>query len=162
MILQKPLVRIQIEEIGGEDDTHRRAAIEEVEKSQSEAKKQITSQDNKMFEKFTSSTGSLKSTENHRNSDKTSTNIKESVKTLSEDSSIKLDLKDVTKSIPEESKSVSPRSMPVPQSSFQFQTDYKELKSDLRSFYVYIKVSIFGSFYYILTYIDYLVLYTLI
>lgn len=136
---KKPLVRIQIEEIGGEDDTHRRAAIEEVEKSQSEAKKQITSQDNKMFEKFTSSTGSLKSTENHRNSDKTSTNIKESVKTLSEDSSIKLDLKDVTKSIPEESKSVSPRSMPVPQSSFQFQTDYKELKSDLRSFYVYIK-----------------------
>lgn len=136
---KKPLVRIQIEEIGGEDDTHRRAAIEEVEKSQSEAKKQITSQDNKMFEKFTSSTGSLKSTENHRNSDKASTKIKESVKTLSEDSSIKLDLKDVAKSIPDESKSVSPRSMPVPQSSFQFQTDYKELKSDLRSFYVYLK-----------------------
>lgn len=133
--LQKSLIRIQIEEIGGDNDNQRQSAIEEVKKSQSEAKKLVTSQDNKIFEQFTTSDKTV---------DRNSSEQLESEKTS--ESSIKLDLKEITSSITEESKSVSPRSMPVPSSSFQFQTDYKMLKTDLKSFYVYIKVSIHGYF----------------
>lgn len=125
---KKPLIRIQIEEIGGDDDSQRQSAIEDVQKSQSEAKKLVTSQDNKMFEKFTSSNKTV---------DRNSTKPSQSEKTS--ESNIKLDLQEITSSITEESKSVSPRSMPVPSSSFQFQTDYKMLKTDLKSFYVYVK-----------------------
>lgn len=88
-----------------------------------------------MFEKFTSSNKTV---------DRNSTKPSQSEKTS--ESNIKLDLQEITSSITEESKSVSPRSMPVPSSSFQFQTDYKMLKTDLKSFYVYVKVSIHGYF----------------
>lgn len=134
---KKPLVRIHIEEIGGDDESHRQAAIEEVQKSQSEAKKQITSQDNKMFQKFT--VNGLKDSTDDEKSDKKQTKSSENVENSIVESSIKLDLNGLTDNNSEESKSVSPRSLPVPQSSFQFQSDYKVLKTDLRSFYLYVK-----------------------
>lgn len=39
-----------------------------------------------------------------------------------------------------EVKSLSPRSFSVPASSFQFQADYKVLKTDMSAFYDYLKV----------------------
>lgn len=39
-----------------------------------------------------------------------------------------------------EVKSLSPRSFSVPASSFQFQADYKVLKTDMPAFYDYLKV----------------------
>ena len=135
-------MRIQIEEIGGEDDSQRRTAIEKVQKSQSEAKKHITSQDNKMFEKFTKTDHSTSDNSSGK-SDKKLSEPSKRVKSSSKNKDVVgLGLQTVANGVPEESKSVSPRSLQVPQSSFQFQTDYKVLKNDLESFYYYVKVSI--------------------
>lgn len=133
------MLRVHIEEIGGDSNTQRKAAIEEVQKSQSEAKRQITSKDNQMFEKFTSgeSKSTVKNQIGHQDYSKSSVCDKNS---STNNTSVKLDLKSLSDKS-EESKSVSPRSLPIPQSSFQFQTDYKVLKNDLQSFYCYVRVS---------------------
>lgn len=50
---KKPLKRIEIEEVGLEDDLERKSGIAKVEQGQGQVKKALMEKDNQMFEKFT-------------------------------------------------------------------------------------------------------------
>lgn len=138
--------RLDIEEIGIEETDTRQAARSRVEESHSQQRIETESKDNQMFAKFT--------TPGMINARSTPQTLKESKPVISNDNSAKsqsdtkLDLSSVqngTKasvSPRSEGKSLSPRSFPVPASSFQFQSDYKVLKNDTSSFYDYLKVRI--------------------
>ncbi|XP_056000993.1 RNA polymerase II-associated protein 3-like isoform X2 [Ostrea edulis] len=141
---KKPLRRLDIEEIGIEETDTRQAARSRVEESHSQQRIETESKDNQMFAKFT--------TPGMINARSTPQTLKESKPVISNDNSAKsqsdtkLDLSSVqngTKasvSPRSEGKSLSPRSFPVPASSFQFQSDYKVLKNDTSSFYDYLKM----------------------
>ena len=186
--MQKPLRRIEIEEIGLKENTERKAAIAKVEAKQSSSKKEMEAKDQQMFEKFTvkasGDMGQEKANGESRvsfnatgdscaqselpqvnRSDETPTAAEES---RSEDSAVP--------SAPSDTRTVAPdnrrkdrsrlqngssRSKPAspleggglasvrsalerepPQTSFQFQADFKSLKNDLQAFYTYFKVSV--------------------
>lgn len=169
---KKPLKRIEVEEVGLDDDELQKAAIAKLIASQSDTKKQMTQRDNQMFEQLTGSSDLVKSevlkniSINDKNQtsgnkenkqDKSQQNIVKSELKSSNDqdnttgttrlkpsvamtTDTKLDLSSVSDSKhSDDSPSVSPRSLPVPQTSFQFQKDYKSVKSNLEAFYHYLK-----------------------
>lgn len=53
MLFQKPLKRIEIQEIGVEENTRQREAIAKVQAAQSTAKKELEAKDKQMFQHFT-------------------------------------------------------------------------------------------------------------
>ena len=50
---QKPLVHMEIEEIGLDDEQERKSAISRIEEGQGQSKKELIDKDSKMFERFT-------------------------------------------------------------------------------------------------------------
>lgn len=168
---KKPLRRIEVEEVGVDDDELQKAAIAKLIANQSDTKKQMTQRDNQMFEQFTDSSDSVQkkvqnnismddksqtsrnkeniSDKSHQNivkpefnltSDQDSTVKTSRLKTVPKTTDTKLDLSSVSDSKhSDDSPSVSPRSLPVPQTSFQFQKDYKVVKNNLEAFYNYLK-----------------------
>ena len=50
---QKPLMHIEIEEIGLDDEQERKSAISRIEEGQGQSKKELIDKDSKMFERFT-------------------------------------------------------------------------------------------------------------
>lgn len=133
-----------IEEIGLEGDSERKEAVAKVTESQSEAKRNITNKDNEMFERFVKDDD-----KSHKKSSKISILETSNNDVLNDElESLKIDLSKVPvkseqKNVPTKNvvkKAVSPRSLGVPQSSFQFQADYKSLKNDKEAFYQYLKV----------------------
>lgn len=140
---KKPLRRLEIEEVGVEETDIRQAARSRVEESHSQQRKETESKDNQMFAKFTNP-GMINPpapTPQTQEPKPVITNSS-STKTASE---TKLDLSSVQSetqtsvSPRSELKSLSPRSFSVPASSFQFQADYKVLKTDMSAFYDYLK-----------------------
>ncbi|KAL3852272.1 hypothetical protein ACJMK2_015936 [Sinanodonta woodiana] len=183
---KKPLRRIQIEEIGLEDDEERKASVCRVKEGQSAVKKQISERDEKMFEHlYIDSPGDIAATMGHfqseRDYNRNSVNHGDTTEELTsvissqkesssmENSSIqdtdmsdsktksgifveRLDLKShpkvpsadkdqskVSMSSPVISPTTSPRDLPVPQTSYQFQADFKVLKNNPEAFYRYFK-----------------------
>ncbi|KAK3584877.1 hypothetical protein CHS0354_023462 [Potamilus streckersoni] len=180
----KPLRRIQIEEIGMDEDEERKASICRVKEGQSAVKKKISECDEKMFEHFyIDSPGDIASAMGHvqpeRNSNQNFITIKNTSEELTsvissqkESSSLdnsrmqdadisdaksgisveRLDLgshpkvpsveKDQSKvsmSSPVISPTTSPRELPIPQTSYQFQADFKVLKNNAEAFYRYFR-----------------------
>uniref|UniRef100_K1QQK9 RNA polymerase II-associated protein 3 n=1 Tax=Magallana gigas TaxID=29159 RepID=K1QQK9_MAGGI len=135
----KPLRRLEIEEVGVEETDIRQAARSRVEESHSKQRKETESKDNQMFAKFTNP-GMINPPAPTPQTDQEPKPVIN--KTESE---TKLDLSSVQKeaqasvSPRSEVKSLSPRSFSVPASSFQFQADYKVLKTDMSVFYDYLK-----------------------
>ncbi|OWF42333.1 RNA polymerase II-associated protein 3-like [Mizuhopecten yessoensis] len=162
---KKRMRRIHIEEVGLEEDLERQSAIHKVKEEQSDVKKTITARDDVMFEKFTSSSPSSineqssftkpESTSSDKDNKKVmieeltngtselSLNLSEKVKKEKGTSSKSQKTADSPSGSPRGSdggsESVSPRSLQTPQTSFQFQSDYKSLKNDLEKFYDYVK-----------------------
>lgn len=168
---KKPLRRIEVEEVGLDDDELQKTAIAKLIANQSDTKKQMTQRDNQMFEQFTDSSDSVQkkvqnnismddknqtsrnkeniSDKSHQKivkpefnstSDQDSTVKTSRLKTVPKTTDTKLDLSSVSDSKhSDDSPSVSPRSLPAPQTSFQFQKDYKVVKNNLEAFYNYLK-----------------------
>lgn len=138
--------RLEIEEVGVEETDIRQAARSRVEESHSKQRKETESKDNQMFAKFTNP-GMINPPAPTPQTDQEPKPVIN--KTESE---TKLDLSSVQKeaqasvSPRSEVKSLSPRSFSVPASSFQFQADYKVLKTDMSVFYDYLKVKSFEIF----------------
>lgn len=158
---QKRLRRIHIEEVGLEEDVARTSAIHKVKEAQSEAKKTITAQDDVLFERFTSKSDSPMVNGQSKFAPSPSQGSPEKQKIVeiedltnwTGEMSLDLSEKEKTKkstadSSPSQSprgtdasgESLSPRSLQIPQTSFQFQSEYKMLKNNLEQFYNYIKV----------------------
>lgn len=143
--------RLEIEEVGVEETDIRQAARSRVEESHSKQRKETESKDNQMFAKFTNP-GMINPPAPTPQTDQEPKPViynSSSTKTASE---TKLDLSSVQNeaqasvSPRSEVKSLSPRSFSVPVSSFQFQADYKVLKTDMSVFYDYLKVKSFEYF----------------
>lgn len=141
---KKPLRRLEIEEVGVEETDIRQAARSRVEESHSKQRKETESKDNQMFAKFTNP-GMINfpaPTPQTIQESKPVINNSSSAKPMSD---TKLDLSSVqseaqaSDSPRSEVKSLSPRSFSVPASSFQFQADYKVLKTDISAFSDYLK-----------------------
>lgn len=138
--------RLEIEEVGVEETDIRQAARSRVEESHSKQRKETESKDNQMFAKFTNP-GMINPPAPTPQTDQEPKPVIN--KTESE---TKLDLSNVQNeaqasvSPRSEVKSLSPRSFSVPASSFQFQADYKVLKTDMSAFYDYLKVKSFEYF----------------
>ena len=186
-LLQKPLRRIEIEEIGLKEDTERKAAIASVEAKQSSAKKEMEAKDRQMFEKFTvKASGDMGEAKVNGDSG-VSFNTTSASCTQSEVPQVNHQEKIPTEDSKSENSAVpsalsnsqtvetvassnqrqetgrlqneSSRSKPTspregggltsissalerepPQTSFQFQADFKVLKNNLQAFYTYFKV----------------------
>ena len=145
--------RLEIEEVGVEDDSNRKAAIARVQEGQSQVKRNMEAQDGEMFQKFTSQKSSEPKKQMPVNKTAVSTSDAtghkpESVKSDGESMRLKLTnghqehvKPNKTSTSPRLSEaSTSPRSLAVPTTSYQFQTDYKVLKNNTQAFYEYIKV----------------------
>lgn len=174
-LLQKPLRRIEIEEIGLKGNTERKAAIASVEAKQSSTKKEMEAKDQQMFEKFTvkasGDMGEAKLISESRVTFNTTSDscAQSEVPQVSPEEETPVILSAVSNSNTVASDSQrqetsrlqngSSRSKPIspregggltsvsstlerepPQTSFQFQADFKILKNDLQSFYTYFKV----------------------
>ena len=147
-LFQKPLRRLQIEEIGLDDGKTIREAIAKTEASQSDAKRRVTEQDGKMFEHFVSpnqslASGDLQVLDHGGKSQAGEASGQGEQNGQSEQSG--LDPQQVegpsTKQAPTNTlPSASPRVPAVPTSSFQFQADWKILKKHPDKFYLYFKV----------------------
>ncbi|KAK3104066.1 hypothetical protein FSP39_024146 [Pinctada imbricata] len=150
---KKPLRRLDIEEIGVENDSERQTAIARVQEGQSQAKKRLEAQDGASFEKFTSqnSTDSKKQSVIASSSKDNQPKAK-SVIDKSDASNDKVETQNMKSEHKKNSSSMqastsprpsagstSPRSLGVPTSSYQFQADYKVLKRDQDAFYQYMK-----------------------
>ena len=159
-LFQKPLRRLQIEEIGLDDGKTIREAIAKTEASQSDAKRRVTEQDGKMFEHFVSPNQSLASGDlqvldhgGKSQAGEASGQGEQSEQGGQGEQSEQggqgeqrgLDPQQVegpsTKQAPTNTlPSASPRVPAVPTSSFQFQADWKILKKHPDKFYLYFKV----------------------
>ncbi|CAH1785180.1 unnamed protein product [Owenia fusiformis] len=168
---KKPLIRLDIEEIGVDNEEQKRTEqIKEVKSSQSEVKHKMVEKDEKLFEQFTenASPASIvnmmshsKRTPNKPSADEVigvkasieeidGTDVKETVSSKRKSISPRINSNTaqsntlVKKTSPMTSPrdtqtDLSPRIPPVPQSSFQFQTDCKVLKKHKEKFYTYFK-----------------------
>ena len=173
--MQKPLRRIEIEEIGLKGNTERKAAIASVEAKQSSTKKDMEAKDQQMFEKFTVKASGNMGEAKLINESRVTFNTTSDSCAQSEVSQVGLEEKtpiilsavsnsntvasDRQRQETSRSQNGSSRSKPIspregggltsvtstlerepPQTSFQFQADFKILKNDLQSFYTYFKV----------------------
>lgn len=158
-MLKKPLRRIEIEEI---DNTDIKRKISDMSADtrayQSSEKKKMEARDSEMFSKFTSSpASSMSGTQKQTKSPATtqSPDIGQTVTAAENKTPPKIETSSAATTTVEKSSasrlktssprgSTSPRSATSPRAptnSFQFQKDWKEMKSDLKSAYEYLKVS---------------------
>ncbi|XP_013380007.1 RNA polymerase II-associated protein 3 [Lingula anatina] len=145
---KKPLKRIEIEEIGADEEARKiEASIASIQATQSEGKRKVLEGDAKLFEKFTSATrleeekssvlshnGSLKSndlkdTEHRHNLSKSPTELSPRKETRQSPRQNK----NITQS------SSTPSTVDGKLTSFQFQAEWKRLKNDNAAFFDYIK-----------------------
>ncbi|KAL5013578.1 hypothetical protein ScPMuIL_007848 [Solemya velum] len=133
----KPLRRLEIEETGFDDDEQRKAAIAKVVESQSEIKKIITEKDDKLFEKFSSlqKQGSSATTTKRTEPDQ----LTENNLTMNTCSDMTGQMVKNVTTTHEANKPVSTEMCPLPETSYQFQADYKRFKNNLEAFYKYFK-----------------------
>ena len=164
-VLQKPLRRMQIEEIGLEKEEEVKRVhcknVETVLATQSEVKKQVTARDEAKFDAFVKwqkdapcngggdsirSSVTTKETVSGNINDITQ-NGSESPRGLGEEAGVlNLGAKSSSEHCidKEPSSRTSPRLPPVPTSSFQFQTDWKALRNSPEMCFQYFKVWQFG------------------
>ena len=150
--LQKPLRRVQIEEIGNDRDEAQRRAVQEIKSSQSQATKDITARDEELFQRLAGKDKPADSTQavsppQGQGQEDLKINLSE---VTEEDTKVKItkepsseSQKHSVKSPPSSTSSTpttSPRMPPVPTTSFQFQTDWQSLKNHPEKFYQYFKV----------------------
>lgn len=178
---QKPLRRLEIQEIGVEQNTKQKEAIAKVVATQSTAKKEMEARDKEMFEHFvghsacgvtdTAKTISrdlenrdMQATCEDNTAEHCETKKNESVEAYSDLNPAAVDTatkkSDISrkrthstdlKPVPLQTHTSGSASLAgvlekdPPQTSFQFQADFKVLKSDLHAFYNYFKVRPFLS-----------------
>ena len=163
---------IHIEEVGIEEDANRTTAIASTVAQQSTVSKDIIEKEQQMFEKFTAQSPADIGAFNSAHKVDLPSNISETAESNCDTSGVKMEKLNISdkdrsvdnnvqktkqnevsdksrkeKMIPLQnsnclSPSTSPRELSVPNSSIQFQADYKLLKDSNEKFYQYFKVSI--------------------
>lgn len=153
VFLQKPLRRIEVEEIGVDEDDIK-SAIQKIEASQGASKKLITAQDSETFQKFVGNkTGTILTRESEEPESDRELHIP-NIQDLGGSENAEEDATEQLSQMPKSSAKsamadmysppVSPRTSPripgTPVNSYQFQTDWKVLKDDNEAIYQYLKV----------------------
>lgn len=147
MIFQKPLRRIQISEIGADqEEKKKKKEIAQIQATQSEAKQKVTAQDNEMFAHFTQEKSQSAGIVEKNSIDSSSVNNseKDRLKGSSDSVSVSAKTSQKTKAASSSSHQGGSQTLPsVPSTSFQFQSDWKSLKNHPEKFHEYFKVMYF-------------------
>ena len=142
-VVQKPLRRIEVEEIGeDEEEVKRRRLVTSAQAAQSETKQRVTSEDYAAFDRLMgagdSASASGETDVASRNGHHTPK--QDSPRATTDSSSPKSSKTLVTDQSPEV-QTAAPTVPGVPSTSYQFQADYARLKPHPDLFYQYFKVS---------------------